>query len=154
MRLITKDTDYAMRALLYLQENKKKGYYFSVQQISQDLKIPYPFLRRILQVLHRHKILEGEKGRNGGFILKRPATKIYLLDIIKIFQKNISFTKHRAFSENSCLINNKLCPDKNNCLLKYKIEEWQKKILKDLEKITISKLLKYKLSGGKDARSS
>ena len=50
MKLLTRDTDYAVRALLAMAGKKS---IVSVADLVAALKIPGPFLRRILQRLAR-----------------------------------------------------------------------------------------------------
>ncbi|MCX5702041.1 MAG: hypothetical protein NTW64_03570 [Candidatus Omnitrophica bacterium] len=44
MKLITRDTDYAIRALCYIAKNKNE--IISVRELVTKLKIPRPFLRK------------------------------------------------------------------------------------------------------------
>ena len=56
MKLITRDTDYAIRALCFIARFKKK--IVSVSELVKVLKIPRPFLRKILQTLNKKRILK------------------------------------------------------------------------------------------------
>jgi len=80
--MLSNTCKYAIRALIYLanfsQDNKKIG----IKKISDDLKIPSPFLGKILQSMAREKILASTKGPNGGFSLGRKAEEITLYDIV------------------------------------------------------------------------
>ena len=51
MTLITKDTDYAIRSLVFLAKNQ--GEPASVAEISKALNISYTFLRKIMQALNK-----------------------------------------------------------------------------------------------------
>ena len=55
MKLITKDTDYAVRAIMYIAGSDKK--IVSTAELMENLRLPRPFLRKILQVLVKHRIL-------------------------------------------------------------------------------------------------
>ena len=80
--MLSNTCKYAIRALIYLanyaEENKKIG----IKKVSDDLKIPSPFLGKILQSLAREKILLSTKGPNGGFSLGRKPENISLYDIV------------------------------------------------------------------------
>ena len=80
--MLSNTCKYAIRALIYLanysQDNRKIG----IKKISEDLKIPSPFLGKILQSMAREKILASTKGPNGGFALGRDAKDISLYDIV------------------------------------------------------------------------
>ena len=64
MKLITKDTDYALKALCYIAKSSKE--IISVKELVKCLDVPNPFLRKVLQVLNRHKLLRSYKGKGGG----------------------------------------------------------------------------------------
>ena len=55
MKLLTKETDYAVRALVYLAANRDR--FVSSREISKEEEIPLPYLRRILQKLREEKIV-------------------------------------------------------------------------------------------------
>jgi len=132
MKLITRDTDYAIRAICYIAGGKNK--LTSVSELVKELKIPRPFLRKILQLLNKKRILRSYKGKDGGFLLARPANKIFLLDLIKIFQGTLKL--------NECLLKKIICPNTKICILKKKIDKIEKHLFLELKPITIDKLLK------------
>jgi len=132
MKLITRDTDYAVRALCYMAQNKEK--IISAAELVSALKMPRPFTRKILQKLHKGGILRAQKGKGGGFILGRTTGKIRIVDLISIFQGAVELQ--------SCLFKKKLCADRNTCVLRHKIKNLERMILKELESITIESLLK------------
>ena len=130
MQLINRDTDYAIRALDYIACRKNGA--ASVSEISKRLRIPYPFLRKILQRLHKEGMLKSYEGRAGGFVLRVPIDKILLLDLIKIFQGPVRLA--------DCLFNRKTCPDTKYCILKKKIERIEHLVSAELETVTVASL--------------
>jgi len=132
LKLITRDTDYAIRSLCYIAKQKEE--LISVTQLVNKLKVPRPFLRKILQILNIKGILESCKGQGGGFKLLRSPNKIFIVDLIKIFQG--------PFSLNECFLKKMVCPHKKNCQLKKKIDEIEKIVLLKLRDINIASLLK------------
>ena len=84
MKLITRDTDYAVRALCYMAGTKRQM--VSVPDLVKELKVPGPFLRKILQILNKKGVLRSSKGRGGGFMLAGAPKKIFLVDLMEIFQ--------------------------------------------------------------------
>jgi len=129
MKLITRNTDYALRALCFIAQNKKIT---TVSELVKKLNIPYPFLRRILQQLSRKKFLKSYKGKKGGFILDKSINNLSLLDLINIFQGR--------FKLNECLLKNKTCPKIRNCVLRKKIKKLENYITSELSKIKIVNL--------------
>ena len=131
MKLITRDTDYALRALCFIAKGKDK--IISAAELVRKLKIPQSFLRKILQVLNRKKILKSYKGQGGGFLLAVPANKILLVDLIEIFQGPLRL--------NECFFKKMACPRKKTCALKKKIDTIERYVLKELDSITLASLL-------------
>ncbi len=131
MKLITRDTDYAVRALMFIAQSKRK--IVPVPVLVGRLKIPRPFLRQILQVLNKKHILKSYKGLNGGFELAVPPKQIFVADLIKIFQG--------PFRLNECIFKKKICPHKNICTLRARINSIESEVISQLGSITIASLL-------------
>ncbi len=131
VKLITRNTDYAIRALCYIAGQTKGS--VSVTEMVATLKIPRPFLRKILQILSGEGLLESTKGQGGGFSLSCPKEKIFLTDLIRIFQNTIQL--------NECVFKKKLCPNRNACLLKKEIDGIEQEVLGRLGRISIASLV-------------
>lgn len=132
MKLITRDTDYAIKALCFMAEREEK--LTSVSELVRKLKIPQPFLRKLLQILNKKKVLKSYKGQGGGFRLAVLPSKIFLVNLIEIFQG--------PFRLNECMFKKKICPAKNNCALRKKVNSWEKYLVTQLKAITITDLLR------------
>ena len=132
MKLITKNTDYAIRALLFMA--KKRDKMWTVLELAKDLKIPKAFLRRIFQILNKEKMITSYKGKNGGFKLTLQEDNMFLIDLIKIFQGPINII--------DCSVRAKLCPDMKKCILKGKLKKIENYIASELKPITIKSLLR------------
>ena len=130
MKLITKNTNYAVRALCFMAKDSSRVY--SVNQLVRELKLSRPFLRKILQRLNKEGMLRSYKGKGGGFILARPAQRIFLAEMIRIFQGPVNFI--------NCLIKKRICSAAKHCALKRKIEEIERYVVKELNSITIESL--------------
>lgn len=131
MKLITRNTDYAMRALCYLARQEKR--FVSATELVRELRIPRPFLRKILQTLSSEGLLRSVKGQGGGFSLILPAEKVLLTDLIRIFQNTIQL--------NECVFKKKLCPNRSTCVLKKEIDSIEQDVLNRLRRISIASLI-------------
>ena len=131
MKLITRDTDYAVRALVFIAKQTKD--IISVRRLVEKLKIPKPFLRKILQVLNKKRLLKSYKGQGGGFMLGLPANRIFLIDLIKIFQGPVSIAE--------CTFKKNICPNIKTCKLHKRLVDIQKYVTSELENITLATLL-------------
>lgn len=140
MKLITRDTDYAIRAICFIAKDSNK--LSSTVELVKGLDIPRPFLRKLLQTLSKKGILKSYRGSRGGFILSKNPSRIFLTDIIKIFQGPLVL--------NECLLKKLQCPNVKKCVLRQKINKIEKYVLRELKSITVDCLLKEgkKIQGG------
>ena len=132
MKLVTKESDYAIRAVLFLAQNKER--YVSSKEISEKDKIPLRFLRKILLKLKENSIIETKEGVAGGIKLKKNADKLSLNNLINLFQGDIKFTE--------CLFRGNVCHNRPSCSLRKRIVSIEKKVEKEFKKITVKTLLK------------
>jgi Rrf2 family protein len=130
MKLVTKNTDYAIRAISYLAKNKRPA---AVSEMSKALKISGPFLRKILQILNSEGILASRKGKYGGFEIAKPLDKIKLTELIYIFQGPVSLGE--------CLIRKHPCPETANCHLRKNLGRIRTIVEKELNSITLDTLI-------------
>jgi len=131
MKLITRDTDYAVRALCFIAKCEKE--IVPVSELNRNLRIPGPFLRKILQILNKKGLLRSYKGKGGGFMLALAPGKIFLADLIEIFQGSLRL--------NECIFKKRICPDIKTCKLKKRIDTIQKYVISELKDIALASLL-------------
>ncbi|MFC2111844.1 RrF2 family transcriptional regulator [Bacteroidota bacterium] len=128
--MLSNTSKYAIRAVIYLAlyagEEKKIG----IKQISNELKIPTPFLGKILQTLAKHKLLSSTKGPHGGFGLGKPAEEIALIEIVDIIDGHDIFKK--------CMIRLEDCNDKEPCSAHKKYGEIRESLYELFQKENIS----------------
>lgn len=82
MLLLSKTCNYGIRAALYVA-SKNNEKYVPIRQISDDLKISFHFLTKILQILTQKNIMVSYRGPNGGVSLARPASEITIMEIVE-----------------------------------------------------------------------
>jgi len=136
MKIFTKDTDYAIRALLLLSTDKEN--FLSAKNISKNLNIPYHFLRGVLGKLIQHGLIESKEGVSGGVRITKNPDEIRLTHLIKIYQGD--------FELSDCMFRKKICPNRKACVLREEIKRIEKIVEKEFEKLTIGKLLKKVIS--------
>jgi Rrf2 family protein len=107
--MLSNTSKYAIRAMIFLALNAGKEKKTGIKRISDELKIPAPFLAKILQVLAKHRLLTSAKGPNGGFALGKDANKITLFEIVTVIDGHEIFDKC-LISMRSCHENNIPCP--------------------------------------------
>lgn len=137
-KLVTRNTDYAVRALCYMAaqampDKKGKGGVITVTELVKELGMPRPFLRKILQKLNAAKLLISQKGKGGGFRLARPADRIFITEVMEIFQG--------PFKLNDCMFKRKICPNRKACFLRKRLEAIEEFAVAQLKGVTIKEIL-------------
>lgn len=80
--IYSRSAEYAIRAFIHLAQIPE-GKYAMAKNIAEQEQIPAHFLAKILQELTKKGMLRSNKGPSGGFILRVPANRIKLLDIVE-----------------------------------------------------------------------
>lgn len=87
--MLSKKTQYAFQALMYLSKQKDSGPVL-IAEIARKKKIPLKFLENILLEMKKDGILDSKKGKGGGYFLARSADKIVLADVMRLIEGPIS----------------------------------------------------------------
>jgi Rrf2 family protein len=74
---------YAMKALTHLAEAYEGGL-VKIHRIAELESIPEKFLEGILVTLKNARIVASERGRDGGYRLRRPPKEIMVGDVIRV----------------------------------------------------------------------
>lgn len=106
----------------------------SVSELVDKLNMHRAFLRKILQVLSKHKILKSSKGQGGGFTLNMRPSKLRIIDVMEIFRGKMDIM--------DCLLEKNICPYPDDCALMAKMKDIEKILYRALETTTITTLLK------------
>jgi Rrf2 family protein len=80
MKISTKG-EYGIRAMLYIAMKSVEGPVTS-HEIAQHQGIPEPYLRQILALLSKDRLIQSNRGPQGGHVLGRPASQISLRDVM------------------------------------------------------------------------
>jgi len=133
MDILRRNTDYALRVMAHLTINYNVKS-VSTRNIANAENIPYPISCKILQILHKAKLVNSSMGPRGGFALARAPAQITLLQIIEAIQGRLTL--------NCCLVNDDACPRQVNCAVNKKLINLQQQIEQYLDEITLKELLK------------
>lgn len=89
---LTSRSEYALLALVYLARQDTESY-TPVETIAAAQGIPPKFLEQIMLILKRARYVRSLKGQRGGYRLARPADKITLAEIIRLFDGALAPTE-------------------------------------------------------------
>ena len=135
MDVLRRSTDYALRVMVNLAKHYK-GELVSAREVANEEDISYPVACKLLQKLHKAKLVESCMGSNGGFQLSRKPSKISLMEMIKAIQGPIRL--------NRCLLGLDVCPRQRDCATSKKLAELQECIDSHLRQITLGDLFRDK----------
>lgn len=131
MPIITRETDYALRALARLGE---EGGFASVSTLSEEVDVPEGFLRKIMQTLHRAGIVESRQGPFGGYRLSADPEEITMLDVLETVQGPVAI--------NECFRSPEVCNRTPDCPLRNHLAKLQAGLAEEMDGIALSDLLK------------
>src|SRR4249919_976632 len=82
-RMLSKKTQYAFQALMYLTHEYEKGPVL-IADISRKKHIPLKFLENILLELKKAGILDSKKGKGGGYFLAKDPADVTLATVMRL----------------------------------------------------------------------
>lgn len=97
---------YAVRALFELAKREGQGL-VRLREIADAQHIPKRFLENILNELRQEGFVASKRGKDGGFKLDRPATKISVGDVVRFVETSVHPVE--------CVANH-LCPLNGRCI--------------------------------------
>lgn len=103
---ITRQADYAVRAVLYLSKLTNGGR-APTNKIAHDQQIPPSFLAKIISQLSVAGVVQTSRGARGGVYLSRPPSNITLLEVVEAIDGPIAL--------NECVGNHSSCVFCDSC---------------------------------------
>lgn len=107
MKVLSKFSEYGLRALLYMVSKANEDGYVNIRKMSERLDISFHFLTKILQNLTQAGLLVSYRGPNGGVAFKKPPHQIFLIDVVLVLEGPDYFDK--------CLLGLPGCGEKKPC---------------------------------------
>lgn len=127
MRL-TDHTDYSLRVLMYLNQEKRL---ITLNELSENLNISKNNLIKVSHQLAKFEFIDTIRGRSGGLLIKSETGLKTIKEII--LQTEESFHVASCFAQNQCD-----CTFLRNCLLRFSLKEALQAFLDTLEKKTLN----------------
>ena len=103
---ITRQADYAVRAILYLSQNPAKQR-TATKQIAKIQEIPISFLAKIISHLSIAGLIHTTRGARGGVTLAKDPAEISLLDVVEAIDGPVAL--------NECTIEDSICNRSSTC---------------------------------------
>ena len=127
---------YALRVMLDLAENSD-GAYVAMKEVAERQQVSLKYLERILPLLVEQKLVEGIRGKGGGYRLTREPDEYSLGEILRATEGDLAPV--------ACLEKNaKPCPRSKGCKTLPMWKELDELICNYLDNKTLADLLEGK----------
>jgi Rrf2 family nitric oxide-sensitive transcriptional repressor len=125
-------TDYALRILMFLASNKRKGR-TTIAAVAGFFRISKAHVARIVNQLARLGYVRSIRGAGGGIELGRDAAQIRLGDVLLAFEGNLHLLE--------CVGTENLCVIQNHCKLKIVFAKAERMQLDYLNEIRLTDVI-------------
>ena len=136
---ITRQADYAMRAVAYLA-NLGPDQRAATSQIAEEQQIPPSFLAKIVSQLSVAGLLQTSRGARGGVSLARTPDDISFLEVVEAIDGPILI--------NECVVDHNACTFGDSCALRPVFCDAQADLVNRLEATSFETVIK---TNGKEA---
>jgi len=113
--MFNKETEYALRGLVYIQQQNANGRKPGVAEIAREIDAPPFFTAKILQRLVRNRFIRSSKGKGGGFYFEPGKPGLALRDLIIATEgssvlSGCGFGLRYCDEEHPCPLHNRYAP--------------------------------------------
>jgi Rrf2 family protein len=129
---ITRQADYALRAMLYLSRMDPTTR-AATSQIAEEQHIPPSFLAKIISQLSIAGLIHTSRGARGGVSLARNPEEISILEVVEAIDGPIAL--------NECTLSTAGCPFGDSCSLRPLWCEAQEDLVKRLRNTSFAQFL-------------
>ncbi len=119
MDIIRRNTDYTLRAMLYLAARYGQGP-VSARQIADTQDFSHALACKLLQKLQQAGLVRSSMGSKGGFVLCRKPENIFLREVVTTIQGPLTLS--------SCLLGKISCGRFDECPLRKNLGNLQESI--------------------------
>jgi Rrf2 family protein len=138
MMSLSNTTGHAVRALVCLADCATPP--ASIKDVASSAGVPQPYLAKVVKKLNDAGIIESKRGKSGGIWLARPAKMISLLDICTALEGEDFL--------GPCLLGSEYCSGGRGCPTHAFWKRHKQLIRKELERTTLSDVLKFNKEQG------
>jgi len=89
---LTRRGDYALRAALYLAEDRDRDAFAKIKDVAAAMDLPISYTPQVLLLLARSGIAEAKPGRDGGYRLTRAPDDVSVLEVVESAEGDLRST--------------------------------------------------------------
>lgn len=128
--MLSSSSKYAINAVLYLAVHSSRTNKIRAKEIAEAIKLPSPFLAKLLQILSRENIISSSKGPTGGFFLTEKTLKLPLIAVVKVIDGTDRLE--------DCVLGLKKCSSETPCPVHFSVQPLKQKFRRELEENSIA----------------
>ena len=131
--MFSKACEYGIRATLYVAAQSLQGKRVVLPEIAKAIDSPEPFTAKILQQLAKAKLVQSNKGPNGGFSIPEKD-----MEIIKLKDLVIAIDGESLFTD--CGLGLKTCNEEAPCPIHHTFKPIRTQIIAMLESTSLKSI--------------
>lgn len=128
---ITREADYAIRALMCLSRKQGSGY-IPIADLVENCQVPERYLRKIVSRLSKRELIHSSRGAAGGVRLGRSPERISVYEVIDAIEGPILI--------NVCLIDTDKCSVGERCTAHFFWQRTQDMLVQHLKATSLAEL--------------
>jgi Rrf2 family protein len=137
--MFNKETEYALRGLVYIQVQNNKDHKPGIAEIAKEVETPMFYMAKILQRLAKQGLVQSSKGKGGGFYFDKSKPELLLKDVIQFTEGTDIF--------NSCAFGLKQCSDDHPCPMHERYAEIRESIREMIDQESIQSFAQKIMKG-------
>ena len=113
--MFNKETEYALRGLVYIQLQNSNGRRPGIAEIAKEIEAPHFFTAKILQRMVKQGFVQSLKGKGGGFYFDKEKEEIPIQELINATEgtkilTDCGFGLKHCDENNPCPLHNQYAP--------------------------------------------
>jgi Rrf2 family cysteine metabolism transcriptional repressor len=134
--MLSLKSQYGLRAIVALAGNYGKGP-IQAKEIASSQGVPVRYLELLLAQLRRARLVDANRGKNGGYILARDPASMTVWDVVTAFEGKMIITQLKEAGE----------PENDSHALSFIWKEAEKKVIDYLTSIKVADIMELIRSG-------
>ena len=133
---LTRESEYALKGLAVLAM-RPVGDVVPLAEIAEVQRLPSTFLAKIFQKLARHGLLEADRGRGSGYMLRGAPSGIRIRDVLEAVEGPMALKR--------CLLWTGHCSETEPCPLHHRLEPFRTQLDQMLNEVTLAEYVEVSL---------
>jgi Rrf2 family protein len=128
--MLTNSAKYGIRAVIFLAIYANESNKLGSKEVAKMIKVPAPFLAKILQLLAKKNVISSTKGPNGGFYLTKKDLNNTMLGVVECID-GLDFLS-------DCFLGLERCGDQNPCAVHHTVSVFKQAMRAEMGQKTIT----------------